>query len=223
MTGQHDDVVGQGQDLVAQAPEHGRVVAAGQVGATDRPREQQVAGEHHLRHVVALVRRPERHRSLGVPRGVVDDEPQPGQLQLLGVGQLLDVVGLGPLVAAAEQHLGRLPGHAGHRVGQQVPVGGVDPGGGVVGAGHRGDAPHVVDVAVGHQHGDRLQPVVADELRDAVGRVLAGVDDDALAAGVDGRDIAVGTPRTRGKSGDEHPRTLSRGKPRPCSGVGPVT
>ena len=30
------------------------------------------------------------------------------------------------------------------------------------------------------QHGDRLEPVLADDLGDAGGGVLAGVDDDAL-------------------------------------------
>ena len=43
---------GSGSTLVAQAAQHGRVVAAGQVGAADRAGEQQVAGEHHLGDVV---------------------------------------------------------------------------------------------------------------------------------------------------------------------------
>ena len=80
----------------------------------------------------------------------------------------------------------------------------MDPGGGVVGAGDRGDAPHVVDVAVGDQHRDRLEPVLADDLVDAGGGVLARVDDDALGAGTGGDDVAVGPPGACGEAGDEH-------------------
>ena len=66
--GEHDDVVGQRQHLVGQAAQHGGVVAAGQVGATDGAGEEQVAGEHHLRDVLLRVRRTEGHRALGVAR-----------------------------------------------------------------------------------------------------------------------------------------------------------
>jgi hypothetical protein len=41
----------------------------------------------------------------------------------------------------------------------------------------------VVDVAVGEQDGDGLEPVLADDLGDARGGVLARVDHDALGAG----------------------------------------
>ena len=124
--------------------------------------------------------------------------------------ELLDPVRLGEGVLAAEHHLGRLGAHAGHRVGEQVPVVGVDPGRRVVRAGDRRDAPHVVDVPVGDQHGHRLEPVLGDDLGHAGGGVLAGVDDHALRARPRGRDVAVGAPRTCGESGDQHARRLSR-------------
>ena len=87
---------------------------------------------------------------------------------------------------------------------EQVPVVGVDVRGGVVAAGDRRDAPHVVDVAVGDEDGDRLEPVLAHHLVDAVGGVLAGVDDDALGAGAGRDDVAVGPPRSGGEACDEH-------------------
>ena len=40
--------------------------------------------------------------------------------------------------------------------------------GGVVGAGHRRDAPHVVDVAVGGQQGDQAQPVLLEVAEDGL-------------------------------------------------------
>ena len=204
--GQHDDVVGERQDLVGQAAQHRRVVAAGQVGAADGAGEEEVAGEHQLRDVLLRVRRAERHRALGVAGGVVDDEPQAGQLELGEVRQLAHVVGLGPRVVAAEQHLGGLGAHPGHRVAEQVAVAGVDPGGRVVGAGDRRDAPHVVDVPVGDEHADGLEAVLAHHLGDAVGGVLAGIDDHALAAGTRRHDVAVGPPGSGGEASDEHRR-----------------
>ena len=135
---------------------------------------------------------------------MVDDELEPGELERLGVGELLDAVGLGELVLAAEQHRGRLGRHPGHRVGEQVPVGGVDPGGGVVRAGDGGDAPHVVDVPVGDQDRHRLELVLAHDLRDALGGVLARVDHHALGAGTGRGDVAVGAPRTGREACDQH-------------------
>ena len=69
--------------------------------------------------------------------------------------------------------------------------------------------PHVVDVAVGEQHGDRLEPVFADDLGDAVGRILAGVDDHALGAGTRRHDVAVRGPGTRREAGNQHSLRLS--------------
>ena len=92
---------------------------------------------------------------------------------------------------------------------EQVPVVGVDPRGGVVPAGDRRDAPHVVDVAVRDQHADRLEPVLLDDPAHAVGGVHAGVDDHALGAGSRRHDVAVGAPRTCGEAGDQHRPTVS--------------
>ena len=110
--------------------------------------------------------------------------------------------------------------HARHRVGEQVAVARVDPGGGVVGAGDGRHAPHVVDVAVGHQHRDGLEAVLAHDLGDALGGVLAGVDDDALGTRAGGHDVAVRAPRTCGEAGDEHRPTLAIRRSQPRIGLG---
>ena len=214
VAGQHHDVVGERQHLGRQRAQHRRVVAAGEVRATDGPREEQVSGEHHLGDVGAVgVRHAEGDRSAGVARGVVDEELHPRQLEGGAVPELLDVVGLGPRgVLAAEQlgqHAAHVGGDAGQRVGQQVAVLGVDPRGGVIGSGDRRDAPHVVEVTMGHQHRDRLQPVLTDDLGDTGGGVLPGVDDHALLPGAGGHDVAVGAPGTCGEAGDQHPATLA--------------
>src|SRR3954447_19427201 len=205
VSGQHHDVVGQGEHPRREATQHRRVVSAGQVGASDRAGEEQVAGEHDLADLGLVdVRRAERDGAAGVAGRVVDHEVEAGQLEGLPVGELGNVVGLGELVAAAEQHAGRLAGHPGHRIGQKVPVVRVDPGGGVVGARDRRHTPHVVDVTVGDQDRHRLEPVLADHLGDAVRRVLAGIDDHALSTGTGGDDVAVRPPRTGGETCDEH-------------------
>jgi hypothetical protein len=94
---------------------------------------------------------------------VVDRDREPGQLEARAVGQLRDVVRLDELVAATEQHRGGLAANAGHRVGEQVAVGRVDPGRGVVGAGHRRDRPHVVDGPC-EQDRDGFEVVLAHDL-----------------------------------------------------------
>ncbi len=184
VTREHDDVVGEREHLVTQAAQHRRMVTPGEVGAPDRALEQQVAGEHQLRDRgltgLLAVRRAEGHRSLGVAGRVVDGELQTGQLEGLQVGELGDVVGLGELVLPAEQHACGVGRHAGHRVGEQMTVARVDPRRRVVRPGDGRHAPHVVDVAVGDQHRHRLEVVLADDLGDPLGRVLARVDHHAL-------------------------------------------
>ncbi len=106
-----------------------------------------------------------------------------------------------------------------HRVGQQVPVGRVDPGGGVVGAGNGRHRPHVVEVTVGEQHRDRLERVLPHDLGDPVRGVLPGVDDHALRARPGRRDVAVRGPGACGKAGDEHPGRLSTGVLTPGTGA----
>src|SRR5690606_29333913 len=87
-----------------------------------------------------------------------------------------------------------------------VPVLRVDPGGHVVRAADRDDRGDVVDVSVGEDDGDGLQTVLADRLRDAVGGLVAGVDDHALLTGGGGDEITVRPPGPGGEPGNEHDR-----------------
>ena len=48
--------------------------------------------------------------------------------------------------------------------------------------------------------------MLADDLVDALGGVLAGIDDDALGTGTRGDDVAVGPPGSGGEASDEHRR-----------------
>ena len=91
-------------------------------------------------------------------------------------------------------------------------IGGMDPRRGVVAARDGRDAPHVVEVSVGDQHGNRLEAVLAHHLGHTVGGVLAGVDDDALRPRRRGGDVTVGAPGTCGESGDEHSGRLPSGE-----------
>src|SRR4051794_13354412 len=77
----------------------------------------------------------------------------------------------------------------------------------VVGSCDGRDTPHVIDVPMGHQHRDRLEPVLPDDLGHAFGGVLAGVDDYAFRAGSGSDDVAVGTPGTGREACDQHART----------------
>jgi hypothetical protein len=57
---------------------------------------------------------------------------------------------------------------------------------------------------VGEQDGDGAQPVLPQQVLDATGGVLTGIDDDALLP-LGGRDqVAVGAERPGGEPGDEH-------------------
>src|ERR1700760_1283202 len=71
-------------------------------------------------------------------------------------------------------------GRAPARVRQQDPVVGVDVGRDVSGPAQRRYRPDVVQVAVGGDRGDRLEPVRSQDLLDPVERVLTGVHDDAF-------------------------------------------
>ena len=70
---------------------------------------------------------------------------------------------------------------------------------------------------------DRLEPVLADDLGDAGGGVLAGVDDHALGAGAGRDDVAVGRPTDLRGSRRSAPRQTSgvdRVRPVVCWSVG---
>src|SRR5215831_6339550 len=88
VTREHDGLVRQRQADPGKAIENRPVIAAGQVGAADRAREQQVASEDRLRQ-------PERDRAWGVPWRMIDHQADPGQLQRDPVGELAHVIGLG--------------------------------------------------------------------------------------------------------------------------------
>ncbi len=82
---------GSGQAHPGQAVQDGRVVTAGQVGAADRAREQQITGEQHL--LAGLAR---NVTEPGVcPGAWSTTSSTPGQPQRHPVGQLDHVVGLG--------------------------------------------------------------------------------------------------------------------------------
>ena len=138
--GEHDGVVRQRQaPRCAATPS---IAAWSPPGRSVRPMEpaNSRSPENITGGVVRVVRRPERHRPACMAGRVVDGEVRPASSSACAVGELAYVVGLGELVLPAEQHRARLCGHAPHRVGQQVPVLGVDPGRGVVAAAHRRDA-----------------------------------------------------------------------------------
>src|SRR5690606_22076456 len=95
------------------------------------------------------------------------------------------------------------------RVAHHVPVLGVDPGRYVVRSAHRNDRGDVVDVAVGEDDGDGLEPVSADRFRDAVGGLVSRVDDHALLTGGGGDEVTVRPPGPGGEPGNEHDRPSS--------------
>src|SRR5262249_27007476 len=96
-------------------------------------------------------------------------------------------------------------------VGKQRPVGWVDVGRDVPGSAHRRHRPDVVDVAMGEQDRDRLEPVLGEDLRDARLGVLAWVDDHALLPPAGRHHIAVGGERAGREPGDEHGAILPWG------------
>ena len=138
MAGQHQRVVGQRQDDVAQAAGHRLAAAAGQVGAPDRAGEQHVAGQQVAPSPAsaALVgdgRQGEHHRPLGVPGRVQRRATlRPARSRTVPVGEVDHVVRLAPGRPASELllqhgHAARRP--AGERVLQAVAVVAVDVGG----------------------------------------------------------------------------------------------
>ncbi|GHF87893.1 hypothetical protein GCM10018787_40700 [Streptomyces thermodiastaticus] len=64
----------------------------------------------------------------------------------------------------------------------------------------------MVDVAVGEDDGDGLEPMLAQRFLDAVGGLVARVDDHALLTGGGGDEIAVRPPGTGREPGNEHVR-----------------
>ena len=205
MPGEHRGLVGQRQELGAQAGHHLLQRATGQVGAPDAALEQRVPGQHERRVLVGGAA--EDHRAPGVAGGVVDGQGDAGEVECRPVGE-----GLDPLRLAERQarvHRGELGAHladALEGVGEHEPVLGVDPGGDVVTVAHRRHRPHVVEVAVGQQHRHRRQPALGQDLPQRLLGVLSGVDHHARAA-LPGRDHeAVGLEGPGRESGEQHAR-----------------
>lgn len=64
----------------------------------------------------------------------------------------------------------------------------------------------MVDVAMGENDRDGLEPMLCDRVLDALGRLVARVDDDALLAGGGGDQVAIGAPGPGGEPGNQHVR-----------------
>ncbi len=75
-----------------------------------------------------------------------------------------------------------------------------------MGAAHRDDRGDVVDVAVREDDGDGLEPMLLQRFLDALGGLVARVDDHALLACGGGDQVAVGPPGPGGEPGNQHVR-----------------
>ena len=190
-----------GEQLVAQAAHHLLRVAARQVRAPDRPREQRVAGEDHLGALVCGGAEHDRPRR--VARGVVDAQGEPGEVDRGAVVEGPDLARLAHLQPAAEERE-RVARHPLQRVGEHRPVVGVDERRHVVPVAHRRDGERVVEVAVGEQHRDGGEPVLGEQRLQGLDCVLAGVDHDARLPRSGSQHVAVGLEGPCGESGDEH-------------------
>ena len=105
-------------------------------------------------------RQPEHHRPLGMPGRVRDGQLRPGQRQPLAVVERLDVLRVGQPHARDQRRQRRaVPAR---RVGQHAAVLGVDLGGHVVRAADRHHRGGVVQVPVGEDDGDRLEPCLSE-------------------------------------------------------------
>ncbi len=157
-------LVRQRQADPGQAGQHRVVVAAGQVGAADRPREQQVAGEHHA-----------RGRSCPGCRNVTDPGVWPGAWSTVSstparvsvIPSVSSQTSSGSVNVRPPKQLLARPRGQSRGPGRTAAPG--RPGGCRPECpsrpADRRHRPHVVDVAVGEQHGDRLQPVLGEDLR----------------------------------------------------------
>jgi hypothetical protein len=118
------------------------------------------------------------------------------------VGQLTHVIRLSEAQVPAEQLLRQHQRQPLRRVGEHLAVIGMDVGWDPLRAADRSDGPDVIQMTVGEQRRDRLQPVAREKLLNAALRVLTRVDDHALLA-LSGRDdVAVGRERPGRKPSD---------------------
>ena len=185
------------------------VVAAGQVGASDGAGEQQVAREEAPDGMSAVSGIRKVTDPLVWPGACATENSRPASSSARAVGQLLDVVRLAHGQLAHQRHADG-PAERLLRVAHHVAVLGVDPGRDVVRAAHRDDRGDMVDVAVGEDDGDGLEPMLRERLLDALGGLVARVDDHALLTGGGGDQITVGPPGPGGEPGNEHDRPSCR-------------
>src|SRR5690349_1639727 len=215
--GQHHGLVRHRQADPRQAAQDRGVVAAGQVGAPDRPRKQQVTGKQYVNVDFAFTLRcnrrargkPECDRSFGMAGRVVHDYLESHQAQGHPVGQFFYIVGFGEF-QAAEQLLPRAERKAPGRIAEHGAVVRVDVGRDAFRAADRGDRPDVVDMAVREQDSGRPEPVLGQDLVDRCFGVLTRIDDHALLAGGGRNYITVGRERASREPCDEHKRPSSR-------------
>ena len=195
-----------GRHTRRQRLEHLGRRAAGQVGASDGAGEQQVAGEQHRRD------RPRSRASRTSPTpwcgpgacATVSSSPAsasaaPSASSLTSSGsptvsspsqRHADATAAERLLGVAEHVRGPRGGSRRGRRARRRP-------------GDRGD---VVDVAVGEDDRDGLEPVLRERVLDALGGLVARVDDHALLAGGGGDHVTVGAPGPGGEPGNEHDR-----------------
>jgi hypothetical protein len=126
-----------------------------------------------------------------VAGGVIDHYRQAHQVYRHPVGEFLHVVGFGER-EAAEQLLARPQREPLRRIAEQMPVGGMNVSGHVLGAADRRHRPDVVEVAVGEQDRGGLEPVGREYLVDPRLGVLTGVDDHAFLARPGCHKITIG-------------------------------
>ena len=189
------------------------MLAARQVGAADRAGEEHVTGEAQLLRLPAATPAPGSRNSTDPPvwpGRVVDGDLQAGERQRRAVGQLGHVVRLGVAAAGRRTARSRSIDSALGRVGQHLPVARVHVRGDAARAADRRDREGVVEVAVGEQHGGRVQAVLGEHRVELVEHPDAGVDHHALLPRRGGHHVAVGAEGVRGKAGHEHVRSPFR-------------
>jgi beta-lactamase class A len=164
---QHDGVVGQSEQLVNDAVHELGVVAAGQVRAPHRAKEQRVAAEQQTVGV-------EAHAAGRVPRGVNYLQAEPVDLDHIAVAQ--PGVGRWRRLYRPPQPARR----AGAGLGGDGPVVWVEQEARARGPLHGGHRHDVVEVGVGVDDIAHVHAEVTRHFHDPV-RLIAGVDDEPLA------------------------------------------
>ena len=177
VAGQHQDVVGERQHLVARGSSIARGSRPGRSvrpiePANSRSPESSVWRRCDVQadHCVRGTRQPEHHRARRVAGRVVDGDRRARRASAAAPSSS-SATSSGSATAAGRRTSAAVSrAHALHRVGQQLPVGRVDVGRDASCAGHRDHREDVVEVTVGEQHRHRLEPVLAQQLVDVRAR-----------------------------------------------------